>query len=213
MKSIWEHYAGIVGISLVPTVLEIGAGRGEDTVRLLEPLLALPEHYRYRYYAFEPEPKNFPYLRALAVKRPFVAIDAAVGDRNALVPFHPSGDWPYSGSVKEPRKVVVDFGLTFSPPIQVRMVRLDDMIHVNCHNIRNIDFIWCDVQGAEDLVIAGGQEALIRTRYFYTEYYNTEEYAGQIPLSEIHGRLPGNWKLLEDYGSDALFQNLDWRQR
>jgi len=27
-----------------------------------------------------------------------------------------------------------------------------------------IDFVWADVQGAEDLFIAGGQQALARTR-------------------------------------------------
>ncbi|MEN9248224.1 MAG: hypothetical protein Q6L50_08560 [Gloeomargarita sp. GMQP_bins_120] len=40
--------------------------------------------------------------------------------------------------------------------------------------MRPYDFIWADVQGAEVDLIQGGLQALANTRYFYTEYANTE---------------------------------------
>jgi hypothetical protein len=70
-----------------------------------------------------------------------------------------------------------------------------------------IDFIWCDVQGAEDFVLAGGDRALTRTRFFYTEYYERQMYEGQITARDIHDRLPGTWKVVEQWANDILFEN------
>jgi len=79
--------------------------------------------------------------------------------------------------------------------------------------IAKVDWIWCDVQGAEDLVIAGGLKTFARTRFFYTEYIEVEAYVGQIGRDEIHRRLPGRWRIAEDYrswdkGGDCLFERL-----
>ena len=87
------------------------------------------------------------------------------------------------------------------------------MITLDSMDFSKVDWIWCDVQGAEDLVIAGGQETLARTRFFYTEYIECEAYEGQIGRDEIHRRLPGTWRIAEDYrqwaqGGDCLFENL-----
>lgn len=70
-----------------------------------------------------------------------------------------------------------------------------------------IDFIWADIQGAEGDLIDGGQVAFSNVRYFYTEYSNDELYEGEIGLEEILKKLPGNWSVVEDYGSDVLLKN------
>ena len=59
------------------------------------------------------------------------------------------------------------------------------------------------------MVIDGGINALKRTRYFYTEFYDIEVYSGQLPLAEIHRRLPGRWRIVERYPTDVLFENLE----
>ncbi len=44
---------------------------------------------------------------------------------------------------------------------------------------KTIDFIYCDIQGAEKQMIAGANESLKKTRYLYTEYSNSEDYENQ----------------------------------
>jgi hypothetical protein len=69
-----------------------------------------------------------------------------------------------------------------------------------------IDLIWADVQGAEVDLIAGGKEALKHTRYFYTEYSNTELYEGQINLRQLMALLP-DFHVLRRYEKDVLLKN------
>lgn len=203
MKDIRTYYQEAIESSPNPIVLEIGMGQGEDTGWLFQVLVDSGKPYRY--IGFEPEPKNLAAISRLPIAKDIYVVAAAVGDRATRVPFYSSGDWPYSGSVKEPKlHCEARPDIKFSQDFMVEMVPLDlfqDILHA--------DFIWCDVQGAEDLVIAGGQQTLARTRYFYTEHCERELYAGQIGLAEIHRRLPGHWELVQDWGNDVLFHNKD----
>src|SRR3990167_4866265 len=211
MSDIWTHYPGIIAASTLPiVVLEIGCGRAEDTGRMVDWIIGTRKPYRF--YTFEPEAKNIPAIVEKVGSRVNV-VAAAVGDRNARVPFIGSGAWPLSGSVKEPKEHRNSYPwISWQEPVDVDMVRLDDF--AAAHALPHVDFIWCDVQGAEDLVIAGAQQVLKQTRFFYTEFYNTEEYAGQLPLDEIHRRLPGRWERAETWVGDiagsgnVLFKNL-----
>jgi FkbM family methyltransferase len=161
----------------------------------------------YRYIAFEPEPRHTAKLEEMASQGAFEFIAKALGERNGSVTWRASNH-PYSGSVKEPIQHLTLYPhITFSAPSTVQMTRLDDV------SVGKVDWIWCDVQGAEDLVLAGAQETLLRTRFFYTEYIEVEAYQGQIGRDEIHRRLPGTWSIAEDYrqwehGGDCLFENL-----
>jgi hypothetical protein len=73
--------------------------------------------------------------------------------------------------------------------------------------IGTVDFIWADIQGAEGDLIAGGANALARTRYLMTEYCNEELYEGQPSLGVILQLLPGSWRILCCDGNDALLCN------
>jgi FkbM family methyltransferase len=191
-------------------VLEVGAGYGEDTETLLAPVLATGRPFRL--FSFEPEPRNVPAMRERATAPLIEIVEAAVGDRNALVDFRPSQNpqnWNQSGSVKEPVEHTKYWPyIAFLPPIKVKMVRLDDFCA--SRGVTHIDFIWADVQGAEDLVIAGAQQILASTRYFYTEFYEVEMYRGQLPLAEILRRLPGRWEIVRQWADNALIKNLTW---
>ena len=74
------------------------------------------------------------------------------------------------------------------------------------HDIREIDFIWMDVQGAEIDVFKGGVNTLSKTRFIYTEYSDRELYEGQWNLRKM-------MKLLKDfdiairYPGDVLLKN------
>jgi 2-O-methyltransferase len=202
---IFSRYKILIENTDRPTVLEIGAAEGEDTVRYLGALEALGRPFRY--VALEPDQRNIWHLQQLAQTHAFQLVPKAVGDKCGVVPWRASNH-PYSGSVKEPREHLTLYPhIKFSDLTTANMVMLDDL------SMGKVDWIWCDVQGAEDLVIAGGQETLARTRFFYTEYIECEAYQGQIGRDEIHRRLPGTWVIEEDYrqwekGGDCLFRNL-----
>ena len=202
---IFSRYKAVIENTDCPVVLELGAAEGEDTERYVGALLALNRPFRY--IAFEPDERNIWHLERLRDKMTFELCPMAVGDFDGLTPWR-SSNHPYSGSVKDPKEHLTLYpGIKFGPPETVQMARLDSLA------IGRVDWMWCDVQGSEDLVIAGGQETLSRTRFFYTEYLECEAYEGQIGRDEIHRRLPGNWVIAEDYrswdqGGDCLFERL-----
>ena len=202
---IFSRYKVVIENTDAPVVLEIGAAEGEDTLCYVQALLDLKRPFTY--IAFEPDPRNILKLEASPVREHFQLCGYALGDHGGEAPWRASNH-PYSGSVKEPREHLTLYRhITFSEPTTVPMERLDTIW------LPKVDWIWCDVQGAEDLVIAGAQATLAKTRFFYTEYLECEAYQGQIGRDEIHRRLPGNWVIAEDYrswsqGGDCLFERL-----
>ncbi len=193
-----------------PVVLEIGAAWGLDTAKIAN--LLKP----YEYFAFEPDPRNIGSFKSkdFSLIHDIQLLQCAVGSGNGVWNFHQSTGWnPHfecehtlSGSLKTPKKHLTVFPhAEFKENISVRVIRLDDFVEL--FSIPNIGFIWCDVQGAEDLVIQGGTKALSRTKYFFTEYYEEEMYEGQIGAEEIHRRLPGTWEVVHKWEADILFRN------
>ncbi len=196
--------------SCPPVVLEIGAANGMHTKAIFD--LLQPSEY----FAFEPDPRNIRQFKSLDISQALdiQLIQCAVGDRNSIMYFNTSTGWnPHfecehtlSGSLKTPKNHIAKFPhCEFKEKIVVRVIRLDDFFDV--FKIGKIGFIWCDVQGAEDLVIQGGSKALSRTKYFFTEYYEEEMYEGQIGAEEIHRRLPGTWEVVHKWEADILFRN------
>jgi FkbM family methyltransferase len=206
---ILSRYKVLIENTDCPVVMEIGAAEGEDTTRYLDCLIALGRPFRY--IAFEPDERNVWHLTRLLEKKPFELVPHALGDKSGLVPWR-SSNHPYSGSVKDPKAHHELWPhISFSEPTMIYMEELDNV--AARMQIAKVDWIWCDVQGAEDLVIAGGLKTFARTRFFYTEYIEVEAYVGQIGRDEIHRRLPGRWRIAEDYrswdkGGDCLFERL-----
>jgi len=213
--SIYDHIEKIIQSSREEAVfMEIGCAQMEDTALILE-LLYARSKYRYTYFAFEPDARNvYTCMRHPKIAQ-VVFVPAAVGHENKPILFNQSSgknptygyNHTLSGSLKAPRQhLTAHPWCKFDTQQMVRMMRLDDFAAL--WSVGTVDFIWCDVQGAEDLVLAGAQEVLRRTRYFYTEYYNNEMYEGQIPLTEIRNRLPGpQWEVVQVWPNDALFKN------
>jgi len=69
-----------------------------------------------------------------------------------------------------------------------------------------VDFIWCDVEGSENLVILGGQKTLPQTRYAIFEFYERELYHRGANLRTLISMLP-DFDLIAIYGDNALFKN------
>jgi len=198
------------------TVLEIGAADCGDTKSIMD-AVGFVESDGFNYYAFEPDPDNISEIRTLstASMSNFHLLELAVGNENRMAEFLRSSGFNenlhkehrYSGSLKQPVIHLKEHPwCKFCESIQVKMETLDSI--VARLNITSIDLIWCDVQGSEDLVIAGGQKAFEMTRFFYTEFYNMEMYQGQLTDSQIIERLPGQWETAGKWANDMLLKRL-----
>lgn len=200
-----------------PIILEIGCNDGTDTN------LLLGQFPQGQIHCFEPDPRAIDrFSRTVHSNRVYLN-QVAVSDRDRTTTFYGSAgqpesranhycrlpEWDLSGSLCKPTgHLKMSPWVTFpeNRQYQVRTQRLDSWLIARPW-IKEIDFIWTDVQGAEALLIQGAAEALKRTRYFYTEYYDTPMYEGQPNLKQLQAMLPG-FELVAKYHTDnALFKH------
>ena len=205
MSTTREKVLKLLGKMSPCVVVEIGAHVGGDTRDLW--FAAGGAHSWY--LAVEPDPRNAAGLRHNLRDRRIRFLEAAVSDLNGLAMFSGTADPnTASGSIKKPV-----LHLTQHPTVHfpdklktiVPTITLDTI--VEAYELTKIDMLWADVQGAEDLMIAGGQKALAMTKWLHTEFYNDEVYENQLPLDGIMSRLPGEWEVVEIFADDALIRN------
>jgi 2-O-methyltransferase len=190
-----------------PVILDIGSNDGAHTRWFLD---LFP---RARVFSFEPDPRARKRYASNVVSDRAVLFDLAISDRDGLIEFYVSSgslgdvsdDWDQSGSIREPKQHLKIWpSIKFEETIKVNTRRLDTWAAEQA--VDSIDFIWADVQGAEVDLIKGGRVALSKTRYFYTEYNNTELYAGQIDLKTLLKALP-EFEVVHRYSDDVLLRN------
>jgi FkbM family methyltransferase len=189
-----------------PTILEIGCNNGSDTLALLR---VMPQA---KIYCFEPDPRAVArFKEQLGSHLDKVRLfEIAVSDRAGQVEFHSSGggnlpDFDQSGSIRRPKNHLLEYPwVKFEKTIAVNTCRLDDWCAEN--GIKQIDFIWMDVQGAEGDVITGAPKILEKTRFLYTEYSNNELYDGQPSLKNLLAQLP-SFDVVARYPGDVLLRN------
>ena len=200
------------------TVLDIGANDGTDTRRIAQ-------LFPYgNVFAFEPDPRAAQRFRERTDSGRIHLFEIAVGAEIGNTTFHQSGgswpygeeqrvlqgipkDWDQSGSIRKPKlHLEVYPWVKFESDIVIPITTLDKWTHEN--NVKFIDFIWADVQGAEVELIKGAESSLKFTRYLYTEFSKIELYEDAPDFNRISSMLPG-FDLLEVFEQDALFINKD----
>ena len=189
-----------------PTIFEIGCADGGDTIEFINTFVNL------NIYCFEPEPKNIALVKNRINYNKHHLFEGVVSDVNGYLNFNRSrtnnpNDLSYSGSIKKPKEHLSEWPhIKFDDEITIKSITLDKFCEGN--NIGVIDFIWADVQGAEENLILGGEKTLNeKVRFLYTEYSNKEYYDGQANLSRLLELLGENWVLINDFGSDVLLMN------
>ena len=213
---IFNRFFNIINDTKNPVIFEFGTCDGQHTNILCSIVKQLGKEFKY--FAFEADPRimdsfyqnNRNHLSELTV------VHGAIGNTDGQVTFNLSGgvesreghfkqSFYGSSSIKKP-KLVTEFwpDMTFQET-NVQCYKFDT--YYKMVNPGVIDFIWADVQGAENDLIKGGMTALSNTRYFYTEYCDQELYDGEIGKQDIINMLPGDWELIEDYGGDILLKN------
>jgi hypothetical protein len=123
-------------------------------------------------------------------------------------PLLTNNDWSCSSSLKKPTgHLDLHKWITFPKSVKVQCTKLDEF-----EPLKNtkIDFMWVDVQGAEDIVFSCASQTLKNTHYVYTEYCNRELYEGQLNLQEILKLFGPAFKVIYDYGGDVLLQNISF---
>lgn len=197
-----------------PVVFEVGCNDGSESERFLTIFGS-----GLRLFAFEPDPRAIKRFknriedpRATLLECALSDLDGStdfyvsdgVPESNKFKDYRPEG-WDLSGSIRKPKEHLERHPwCKFDKTINIRTRRLDSVYRELELDI--IDFMWVDVQGAENLFIRGGQEALARTRYLYTEYSNRELYEGQVNLPQLLALLP-NFEVVTRYPGDVLLRN------
>jgi FkbM family methyltransferase len=189
-----------------PIIFEIGCADGGDTLEFINTFNDL------EIYCFEPEPKNIKLVKERINYPKHHLFEGVISDINGELTFNRSrtdnpDDLSYSGSIRKPKEHLNEWSfIKFDEEITVKSITLDKFCEDK--NIELIDFIWADVQGAEENLILGGLNTLNKkVRYFYTEYSNKEYYEGQLKLDSLLNLLGDNWELIRDFGSDVLLKN------
>jgi 2-O-methyltransferase len=184
-----------------PVVVEVGAWLGEDfEAHLGREVLHI---------AVEPDPRNIAQIEQRPTRR---IIQAAIAAESGERTFYFSNDQAgrsCSGSLLKPTGHLTRYPETvFHEGEKVKCLTLDDLY--TRENLSQVDFIWCDVQGAEGEVIRGGTEALKRTHYFVMESEPKEMYEGDVRRDDLLRMLPA-WKLIAYGESDILLENTNWK--
>jgi FkbM family methyltransferase len=198
----------------IETFVEIGMHFGIDTQEFRK------MHPNARIVCFEPDPRNIQVIKKLGNNTICELHELALSNTNEPMDFYLSSgtckglgslldnnDWSCSSSLKKPTgHLSVHKWITFPSSVKVQCCKLDDF-----EPLKNtkIDFMWVDVQGAEDLVFSCATETLKNTHYVYTEYCNEELYQGQLNLNQILKLFPG-FKIVHDFGGDVLLQNMNF---
>lgn len=200
----------------IQTFVEIGMHFGIDTEDFRK------MHPQARIVCFEPDPRNIQVIKKVGRDKICELYEMALSNTNDPMKFYLSSgntsgkfserillenDWSCSSSLKKPTgHLNVHKWITFPNSVMVNCSKLDEFEPLK--NTR-IDFMWVDVQGAEDLVFSCAQETLKNTHYVYTEYCNQQLYDGQLDLQGVLKLFPG-YRVLHDYGGDVLLENMNF---
>jgi FkbM family methyltransferase len=168
------------------SVIDAGANRGSFTDAFLQ--LHRPE----RLVLVEAIPELAEKLRARYAGKPGIAVvSAALSDRNgeaqfeinrseassSLLPIDPRNSAWFSRDLRVARKV------------QVPTMTLPALMEEQ--GLQTVDLLKLDLQGAERLVLTGGEAVLDRVRVIYTEVFFEQLYAGAWLFWEMNEFLAG----------------------
>lgn len=192
-----------------PVIIEIGANCGQTTLEFMK---VFPNA---KIFCFEPDPRAIEKFKNNIKCDNVKLIEAAVGSLNGNIDFNQSSGaewiepagWDHSGSIRKPKTHLhVWPWVKFDTKISVPIIMLDDWLIEN--DIKSIDLIWADVQGAEGDLISGANYALSITDFFYTEFSDDEWYEGQINFETMRALLPA-FSVVKKFKNDVLFRRIN----
>ena len=197
---------------------EIGSHFGVDTKEFIKITKNL--------HCFEPDPRNIKIFKELNLH--INLNEYAISDIDGISSFYLSSgnvyesqygptnnesinkhEWSASSSLMTPKNHIKKTPwVKFNNIIEVKTKKLKTYCLEN--NIKNIDFIWMDVQGAELNIINGMDDFKNKIHYIYTEYSDEELYSNQANKIQLLENLGSEWSVLFDFGGDILLENKNY---
>jgi FkbM family methyltransferase len=172
-----------------PTIIEVGAFKGHDTIRLAK---TFPQGH---IYAFEPVSELYGALiEATKSYSNITPVRAAVSDHDGMMPLHvahkPNGKTTQASSLQKPKERLSYSPITFPETIMVPTINLATWAATN--KIEAIDLLWLDTQGHEMIILQSIKKLLPHVRTIYTEVGFTEAYEGQVHADAVITWLKNN---------------------
>ena len=167
-------------------VIDGGANHGSFTDAFLQ--LHRPE----RLVQVEAIPELAEGLRRRYAETPEISIvSAALSDRNGDAPFEINRSEASSSLLPiDPRNTAwFSRDLRVARTVQVRTMTLATLMEEQ--GLDTVDLLKLDLQGAERLVLTGGETLLDRVRVIYTEIFFEQLYAGAWLFPEMNAFLSG----------------------
>ena len=201
MNDISKHYIKEL-IGPGATILEIGSFDGKDAFELSEVCETVVD-------SFECNPASYLLIceKIKSTQNNNVRIwNYAVTGHDGYIMLNLSNH-PQSDSLKNPvlhKKIWPD--IKFTDKVKVKCLTLDSW-NWRFRQRKPIDFIWCDVNGAEDAFMIGAFQTLPKTRYLYIEYCEVELYQKAFSKAEIQKALPG-FEVIGEYNVGPSYGNL-----
>ena len=198
MKTFMKHYGSKFNIFKTllgkpnPTIIEIGAHYGEDSMRFLE---AFPQA---RVFCFEPDPRNINIFKKYITDERIKLFEIALSNFNGTADFYLSHDYKVDSvpskydwiALEEYQKNKLSNSGASSlksgyqnniDKVVVETQRFDSWHDTN--NIDYIDLVWIDVQGAEKDVLDGMGDTIKKINYIWIEY-GEEQYEDAMSADE-----------------------------
>jgi FkbM family methyltransferase len=170
----------------IQSIVIVGAWQGLEIRGLLQRYPAA------HIVAFEPSPHDFPALKAAYVGSKRVScFQLAIADHTGEIEFH-AGSLPGTGSLLafagDAESQAHNLGLVETEAFRVPVTTLDD--HDATRDLKHVDLLKIDVQGAEASVIRGGRRLIGRTSAVLVEVsLRGSAYADAATFQEVDAGL------------------------
>lgn len=189
-------------------IFDVGACEGEETIKYSR---LFPNS---KIYSFEPIPNN--YKKAIQNLSEYnttnaslyeIALSNSTGEADIFVSEgHPdylqkTSDWDYGNKSSSllPAQELTNYykWLNLSNTIKIKTLTLHDFCTIN--EIKKIDFMHMDVQGAELMVLEGAKDFLDKIKMIWLEVELVELYKGQpLKNSVIEFLNNNNFEIIKD---------------
>lgn len=196
-----------------PIILDIGCYDGKDSLKLNNVFKNAEVH------CFEADPRSVELFEKINSNNNLQLHKVAISNINGKVNFNLSDSetrrhykyqtsWSASSSLKKPKNHLDLFNdVQFNKTIEVECITLDKWYKEKL-NWKAIDFIWVDINGAEEEFIKGALKTLnLFTRFLYIEFSDKELYEGQINKNQIL-ELLNQFELIDIYNYQGNFGNM-----
>jgi len=183
-------------------IVELGAYHGEELEWIRKVGFA-------RYLMVEADPRHAEWIREHRNLEGVEFCEFAIAAETGMVTMHLADNevlrQKCSSSIRKPKEHLEHFPwCTFEQTVRVPSVTLDHLFSM--YDLSRVDLMWADLQGAERDMIAGGREALSRTRFLLMEADSCEMYEGQATRGELIAMLPG-WEIAGEFDYNVLLKN------